>query len=116
MRHFGVEHFKCDYVDEHDPDWAVEDVLFVLDEGDGRDALGLQLPAVRVGSLQLPVDILLELAHVKKPEGLVRRLKQARARQLQNVVGNRILLQTYITEQKIKKERRPRSGSFCAQN
>ena len=42
--HFSVEHFKSDDVDEHDPDWAVQQVLFVLDERDCRDALGFQLP------------------------------------------------------------------------
>ena len=88
------EHLQGHDVDEHDPDGAVQELGLVPDEGDGRDALALQLAPVRVGSLHLSVDVLLELLHVEQLEGLFE-LQEA-VGQLEDVVADGVLLQRVL--------------------
>ena len=61
-----LEHVHGDDVDDHDPAGTVEQLHVVLDEGDGRDALHLQLAPVRVGAFQFARHVLLELFHVEQ--------------------------------------------------
>ena len=94
--HLGLEHLEGDDVDQHDPDGRVEQLGLVLGEGDGGDALALQLLAVRVAALQLAVDVLLELLHVEELERLLE--LEGAVGQLEDVVGHGVLLEGVLDE------------------
>ena len=90
-RKLDSEHLQRDDVDKHDPDRAVEELLFVPDEGDGRDALVLELATVRISSLHFSVDVLLKLFHVEQLERFLE--LQKAVGKLQDVVADCVLLQ-----------------------
>ncbi len=56
--YLGLQHVHGDNIDQHDPAWRVEHLRFVLDEGNGADALAFKLPAIRVTPLHLATHIL----------------------------------------------------------
>jgi len=88
--HFRLEHVHGHDVDDHDPAGAVEQFEIVLGEGDGRNALHLQLATVRIGALQFARHILLEFLHVEQEETLSE--FESALRQFEDIVANAVLV------------------------
>lgn len=63
---FALEHVHGYDVDDEHPDGAVQQLTLGLDEGDGAETLTLETSSVRVGAVQLPTHVGLELLHVEQ--------------------------------------------------
>ena len=67
-RQFGLEHVQSDHVDDHDPNGAVQQLGFGLDEGYAGNALALEATPVRVRLSQFATHVRLEFLHVEQLE------------------------------------------------
>lgn len=65
-RQFGLEHVQSDHVDDHDPNGAVQQLGFGLDEGYAGNALALEATPVRVRLSQFATHVRLEFLHVEQ--------------------------------------------------